>query len=404
MVVTLLIGSAAVAAELPSAGPPSVGLLRVGTSGDYRPFSFHDESGTVTGFDVVVARRLARDLGRRLELVAFRWPELTSQLQAGAFDIAMSGVTVRPERVLQLGFTRPYAFTGAVAVIRTRDRSKFSHLGDLDRPDVRIAVNAGGHLEQVARQRFPRAQLTTVTDNTALPTLLLSKGADAAISEELEARTWPTKELVTLEPFTHDRKAYLARRDEGDLLRRVNAWLVAREADGWLNAQRRKWFGAQTLMTPQQAGFAALVAAMDLRLQLMPFVAAVKQREHVPIHDAAQEARVLAHVHEAAVAEHVNADDVVQLFRVQMDAAKVIEGHAAPVTTDAALADVRAAVAAVSDEIVTELARCAPWLREPPLRDQLDRMLRKALAEAGLPKQTINALSRAACRVRMAPL
>jgi cyclohexadienyl dehydratase len=411
LALALLIGSAVAAAEVPfaepTAGTPAptpVPALRVGTSGDYRPFSFRDADGTLTGFDVAVAEQLALYLERRLELVPFRWPALASQLQAGAFDIAMSGVTVRPERALQLVFSRPYAFTGAVAVIRTRDRSKFGGVDDLDHPDVRIVVNAGGHLEQVARQRFRRAHVAPVTDNGALPTMLLSGAADAAISEELEARTWPTAELVALGPFTRDRKAYAVRRDDAELLRRVNAWLAAREGDGWLNARRRKWFGAQTQLTPQRAGFEALVSAMDLRLQLMPFVAAVKRREHLPIHDPAQEARVLTHVREEATAERLNADDVAALFRVQMDAAKTVEEHAAAVTSDASLADVRSAIATVTDEIIAELARCAPWLREPPLRDQLDRMLRQELTVAGLTAQTVDALARATCGVRMAPV
>ncbi|HSG90170.1 MAG TPA: transporter substrate-binding domain-containing protein, partial [Pseudomonadales bacterium] len=68
-------------------------VLRVGTSGDYPPFSRAGE-----GFDVDVAKRLARDLGMRIEWVPFRWPELERRLRAGDFDVVMSGVTWRPER------------------------------------------------------------------------------------------------------------------------------------------------------------------------------------------------------------------------------------------------------------------------------------------------------------------
>jgi chorismate mutase-like protein len=255
----------------------------------------------------------------------------------------------------------------------------------------------------VARHRFRSARITPITDNTALPAVLLSGGADAAVSEELEAHTWPTAELVALGPFTQDCKAYAVRPADADLLRHVNAWLAAQEGNGWLNAQRRKWFGAQTVLTPQQAGFEALVTAIDQRLRLMPYVAAVKRREHLPVHDPAQEARVLAHVREEAAAEQLNADDVVTLFRAQIDAAKSIETQAEAVTSDAALANVRAAVARVTDAIIAELGRCAPWLREPQLRDQFDRVLRSRLAATGLAAPMIEALSRAACQVRMMP-
>ena len=76
----------------------------------------------------------------------------------------------------------------------------------------------------------------------------------------------------------------------------------------------------------------------------------------------------------------------------------------AEVRTDASLADVRAAVARVTDAIIAELGRCAPWVREPQLRDQLDRMLRRSLTGTGLTTPTIDAVVRATCRVRLSRL
>ena len=71
-------------------------MLRVGTSGDYAPFSLDGR-----GFDVDVADALAKHLGMRVEWVHFRWPELRSMIDAGRFDVAMSGVTWRPDRAVR---------------------------------------------------------------------------------------------------------------------------------------------------------------------------------------------------------------------------------------------------------------------------------------------------------------
>jgi len=376
----LVVVSAARAAAGPLTAP-----LRVGTSGDYAPFTFPAPSGELTGFDMVVAQRLARDLGRSVEFVSFRWPDLVSQLRRGTFDVAMSGVTVRADRALSMDFTRPYAVSGAVAVIRAADREKFRTVADLDRQTVRIAVNRGGHLEQVARQQFAHAQLVPLAENTALPNALARGEVDAAISEEFEARTWTAAAFTTLGPFTHDRKAYAVRRESGDLRRQIDDWLTAREADGWLNEQRRHWLGERAVRTPEQAGFEALVAAMDLRLQLMPLVAAVKRREQLPIEDAAQEARVVERVRGAATAAGLQPDAVVDLFRIQMDAAKAVEhaAAAAAVPPDVTLADVRAAVAAASDQVIAELARCQRWLAEPRLREQVGTTIRAGLTTPG---------------------
>ena len=101
----------------------SRGTLRVGVSGDYQPFSLCSERLTdCRGFDIDVARRVATGLGVRLELVRFRWPELRADLGAGKFDVAMSGVTLRPERTLTATFTRPYTVAQAIVLVADRER------------------------------------------------------------------------------------------------------------------------------------------------------------------------------------------------------------------------------------------------------------------------------------------
>src|SRR6185369_4490078 len=86
-------------ASSPAPSPaPARPHLRVGTSGDYAPFSVRDASGKVRGFDIEIAEGFADDLGFELEWVSFRWPTLKSQLQDGEFDVAMGGVTWQPAR------------------------------------------------------------------------------------------------------------------------------------------------------------------------------------------------------------------------------------------------------------------------------------------------------------------
>src|SRR5262249_53566542 len=153
-------------------------------------FSFRDANGQLAGFDIEVAKRLAADLGRPIEFVPFKWPELTLRVEHGEIDVAMSGVTQRADRTLSMLFSLPYAITGAVAVVRKSDRKRLPNLAALDKSAVKIAVNAGGHLEQVARRQFPRAAVTTVTENKALPKKLRGGEVDAVVSEQFEVRSW----------------------------------------------------------------------------------------------------------------------------------------------------------------------------------------------------------------------
>ena len=301
---------------------PASRALRVGTSGDYPPFTLARKEG-LTGFDVAVAHRFAHDSGRPLELVRFRWPELAGDLAAGRFDVAMGGITVRPERALVGTFTRPVLETAAVVLVRGEAAPTTA---DVDRPTTRLAVNAGGHLEQVARNLFPHALLVP-SQNGALPELLRDGHADAVLTDDVEADVLAAAlpDASRLGPLTHDRKAYLAR--DPALAAELDAWLRAREADGTLAELRARWFGAehQSLRSAFDSDLAALVALMDLRLALMPAVAAAKETAGLPVEDPAQEDRIIARVRTRARARALTPESVEALFRAQLTAARAAE-------------------------------------------------------------------------------
>jgi cyclohexadienyl dehydratase len=345
-----------------AAKPP----LRVGSSGDYPPFSIAGPAGVPRGFDVDVAQSFADDTGHRLDLVRFRWPALLDDLDRDRFDVAMSGVTIRADRALSVRFSRPYAVTGAV-VVRRADAPQLASLDDVDRPEVRLAVNRGGHLERVTRARFRHAQIVPLDDNTLLHDVLLDGSVDAVVSESFEARSWAPDGIVVLEPFTRDRKAYAVRPGEEELLVRLDDWLAAREADGWMTAQRRHWLGGAAALGPQQLCREAIAAALDVRLQLMPAVAAAKREAGMAIEDAGQEERVIAASRAAAEAEGLDAAAAERLFRSLIEAAKKIQAAGTPAEVPpASLAELRGAIAAASGQLLREARRCRGRLGDGP--------------------------------------
>jgi cyclohexadienyl dehydratase len=308
-------------------------VLRVGTSGDYAPFStlLPGAPPAYEGFDIAMARAYTQERGLTLELVEFRWPQLVEDLEAGRFDVAMSGVTVRPRRVLAGRFSVAVAEGGAVVLLR--DPGRFSKLEELDQRSVRIGFNAGGHLEQVARARFSRATLVAIPENAAVRDALLGYTVDAAMTDTFEAPLWQSldPELGLLGPFTRDRKAYLVRSDRPGLAADLDAWLLARERDGSLERLRRLYLG-EPAAAPTATPLGSLVAALDERMALMPLVAAAKRRDVLPLADPAREARVieagLASVRAAAQRVHATppADEAVRdFFRAQIDAARQLQ-------------------------------------------------------------------------------
>src|ERR1700710_243068 len=74
------------------------GTLRIGLTGDYRPFSIKDAASKFEGLDVDMAESLAKSMGVKLEIVPTAWPTLMADLHASKYDIGMGGISVTLER------------------------------------------------------------------------------------------------------------------------------------------------------------------------------------------------------------------------------------------------------------------------------------------------------------------
>jgi cyclohexadienyl dehydratase len=351
---------ALIAAISPAAAQQSA-PIRVGVSGDYPPFSFASERdpNRIEGFDLALVRAYAADRNRGLEIVRFRWPELLADLAADRFDVAMSGITIRPERSIAGIFTVPVVASGAVAL--TREEGGFSDLASLDRPETKIAVNQGGHLERVTRARFPRAAIIAIPENAAVREAFLSGEVDAVVTDTVEAPIWleGSQGVARLGPFTRDLKALLVHPERGDLAADLDAWLMARESDGTLAALRRRYLGdADSPRTAEPVS--ALLAAVGERLDLMPLVAEAKRATGAPISVPERETRVI----EAALEANRRA---------------AREAQRPPLSDQAVRAFFEAQIAAAKE---IQRATLAGPPGEPPTAD-LDTDLRPALLRQG---------------------
>jgi cyclohexadienyl dehydratase len=329
--------------------------LRVATSGDYAPFSSEEESGKLRGMDIDIAERLGRDLGMEIQFVRFAWPDLERKLEGGELDVAMSGITMRPDRAVAGLYTRPYALTGAVALVRSDGTIR--KVADLERPSVRLVVNAGGHLERATRARFPRASVTTTTDNWSLAPQVREGKVDAAITDSAEVRQWLDRSLRALGPFTYDHKAFLLPAAQAALAERIDAWLAERERDGWLSELRARWLGDGAALDGRAMAREAVVALVELRLGLMPAVAAAKREAGLALEDPAQEERVLERARAAAGGA---ASRVEGVYRLLIEMAKSVQRQASAPSAPQPLDRLRAAIARIDDRLVPELRGAPP--------------------------------------------
>lgn len=328
------------AAALALAGPlrADPAELRVGTSGDYAPFSV---SGR--GFDVEVAKALAKDLGLRVEWVSFRWPELRSMVDAGRFDVAMSGITWRPERAVVGWMTRAVAQGGPCVVG--------------DPAAALVAVNRGGVLEAWARRRFAASSLVAVDDNRSMPMLLDGGAVGAVVTDSFELAGWRhrLRAAEACEP-PRDRKVYwVAPASAGDLGARIDRWIADNEAR--LEGLRARWLGGRA----PRDDLDDLIDQLARRLAFMPYVASWKRAHGAPLEDPAREKTVLGDAESRARAHGLDAASVRELFAVQIHLAKAVEGRAAIGSASLDLErEIRPAISQIGERIVERLATLAP--------------------------------------------
>ena len=164
------------------------GVLRVGATGDYKPMSFRDPAtGKYRGFDAALAEELARSLDVKLEYVPTSWPTLMRDTLARKFDLALCGITITPERRKQALMSDGYLANGKTVLCRAEDAGKYTTLGAIDRPEVRVMENPGGLNEKFARKFLPRAELVIHPVNEEIPGLIAEGKADVMITEIMEA-------------------------------------------------------------------------------------------------------------------------------------------------------------------------------------------------------------------------
>jgi polar amino acid transport system substrate-binding protein len=172
------------------------GKVIVGVTSEAPPFGFIDEKGELVGFDIDIAKLIAKYLFKdespnRIEFMkqgfAARWPNVES----GAVDFGIQVTTILPDRALRVGFTRPYIDSGIVLVVKKS--SPFKVLKDLDNAKFTTAVLTNPQQAERAKLHFPKAKVLVFDSVAAEVTALKTNRADAAQLDTPVAR-WYAKQ------------------------------------------------------------------------------------------------------------------------------------------------------------------------------------------------------------------
>ena len=221
----------------------SAGVLKIGTEGTYAPFTYHDASGKLVGFDVEIGEAIAKKIGVQAEFVEGKWDGLIAGIDAKRYDVVINQVSVSPERQAKYDFSTPYIASKAVVLVKSD--STIASFADLKGKKAAQSLTSNfGKLAQAAG-----AELVATDGFNQSVELVLSGRADATINDSISFLDFkkhkpdaPLKIAATQE--SADSAGVLLAKGQPELLAAVNQALTDIKADGTYLKIADKYFGA----------------------------------------------------------------------------------------------------------------------------------------------------------------
>ncbi|GKW45489.1 amino acid ABC transporter substrate-binding protein [Planococcus sp. NCCP-2050] len=223
------------------------GKLIVGTEGTYPPFTFHDETGELTGFDVEIAREIGKRLGVEVEFLETQWDAIFAGLDASRFDMVANQVGINEERQASYEFSDPYITSTAVLVV-AKGNEEIKSFEDLE--GKLSAQSLTSNYAETARSYG--AEIEGVEGFNQAIELLNSGRVEATVNDNLtvldflKQRPDANIEIVD-EADDAAQSALLFRKDSGAIVEEANKALAEMIEDGTYDEISERWFGENVL-------------------------------------------------------------------------------------------------------------------------------------------------------------
>lgn len=222
----------------------SAGVLRVAIDPSFIPFAYVDETGTLVGYDVDLARALASELEVEAHFVTTGYDALYDALTVGRADVIVSALYPDPSRTQAFAYSDPYFNAGDVLVVPP-DRP-IEAPADLVGRTVICQFGTTGHMEALTWQETldPPPEVIPVEDPETKLAALSSGDADALIVDHVTAiglTAGQAQLRIISPPVTDEPYVVAARREDRGLIEALDRALDGLAADGTLDALERRW-------------------------------------------------------------------------------------------------------------------------------------------------------------------
>lgn len=218
--------------------------IRVGYHPDHLPYTYFNLEDELVGIDVELMHRLASRLDARLVFIPYEYGTAIDQLNAGQFDVAIGGVMLKPERLLEAGFTQPYLDATLAIVCPDHHRTDFRRWDEIG---VAKGLRLGAVHEDVAvaaRRVSPESKIVVVNSIRRFFDGELTD-LDGLIIPAEEGAAWnalfPNHAVVVPKPIVRRPIGFVVRSNDSDWRNFLDRWIDFEKKDGSLEQLRNYW-------------------------------------------------------------------------------------------------------------------------------------------------------------------
>jgi polar amino acid transport system substrate-binding protein len=222
------------------------GELWVGFDSGYMPFEMTNQKGRYVGFDIDMAKEMAKAMGVKFVPVNTAWDDMIPSLTTGKFDIIISGITVTQKRNLKISFTDPYIIVGQTLLIDKKHERKINSYKDLNDPEYIVTSQSGTTGEEAAKNLIPKCTYKSFKTEKEAVLEVINGNADAFVYDLpfcVVVMVMQGKDKLTFldKPFTYEPLAWAIRKGDPDFLNWLNNFFRQIKEDGRYDRIYNKW-------------------------------------------------------------------------------------------------------------------------------------------------------------------
>lgn len=247
-----LVYAPAFSADIELAGKSTIesilkaGKIRVGFESGYLPFEMTNTKGDYMGFDIDMAKHLAKAMGVKFEPVNTAWDGIIPSLVTDKVDVIIAGMTITPERNLSICFSDPYIVVGQAIIVSNRLKGIVNSYKDLNDPKYVVCSKLGTTGEEATKKYIPKATYKSFEVESEGAMEVTQGNADAFVYDLpfiwcFQAAHGEGKTFALEEPFTFEPLAIGLKKGDPDFLNFLNNFIRQYKNDGRWQKSYDKW-------------------------------------------------------------------------------------------------------------------------------------------------------------------